>query len=793
MAERLMWKAGGMRAVGVKEPGAGLPPTADAVVVGAGIIGVNVAYHLADRGIKVVVLERNTIASGTTWHAAGQVPQMRGGPRLYPLSIYSGDFYEGLNHEYSGVRPDFRRCGSLNLAQTADRMVELRRSLAHAELLGIEATEVTAGDAAELAPGLRSDDLVGGVWIPGDGRVNPGDAALAIAHAASGRGASFFENARVAGVRTEKGRVCGVDTVRGHIATRLLIDCAGLWSADVIRGVREGLALRAVSHWYFVSAPIPDLVDRTLPVVRDPDAQIYVRDYNGALLVGAFEVGRIPTELSVHDAGYIEFDEKPVTLFDRLRDATNRFPAIADVGVNRVLNAPESFTADGFPMVGPVPGVEGLLVAAGLNSEGILFGPGIGKTVAELVVDGKAEVDTYDIDVARFDRLHDNERYLMARATESLGLLFEMKYPHRDQASGRDLRLSPLHSLHVAGGARFAEIAGWEVPVCFGANDFANDPPTHGLPRWYQCVAAELRAARNAVGIADTSASERIQLIGNDIDGLLSRLISPPMSIGRSVVTTVSLPSEKGGVKLSVDVLATSAGQTYISGPPGCGHRLLAALCEAGANPQTDFVDATESFAGLTVIGSSADKILETLAVAGDLDSVAQNTVSTVYLGFTQVFAWRTAVGHVAGWKLLIPSSQASPLHRELLRLAMVEGGSPLGSAALDALRISAGAPAWGLEFTPETAFEDSGTEWLCVRIQSPNITVMRSDVLVRDGAPIGVLTSVAYDPDGYSDFVALARVARFAQTSSAEKWTVRSGGHQLTAEVTRRSPRPVN
>jgi glycine/D-amino acid oxidase-like deaminating enzyme/glycine cleavage system aminomethyltransferase T len=785
--ERLMWKGGGMRAARIRQPTGGLPPAADVVIIGGGIIGVNVAYHLAIRGVSSVVLERNVLGSGTSWHAAGQVAQMRGGPRLYPLSMYAGDFYETIEAETTAVRPRFRRCGSLNVAQSEDRMIDLRRSIAHAALMGIDAREITPNEAAELAPGMRCSDLVGGVWIPRDGRVSPCDAVLAIAHGAARRGAVFFEGVAAVAVRTCGAAVTGVVTSRGEVATRMVIDCAGLWSSEPIASIGQRLPLHAVSHWYFVTEHVVDMRNRTLPVVRDADAQIYIRDYNAAFLVGAFEVDRMPAQLPCDERGYIEFADEPPTLADRVRGAANRFPVIGQLATARILNAPESFTPDGRPLVGLASDVDGLIIAAGLNSEGIIFGPGIGRTIAQMVIDGNAQIDTFDLDVARFDRFHENRQYLEARTTEALSMLFEMKYPHREPSAGRQLRLSPLHPNHVDAGARFTAVAGWEVPVCYAAAEYAADPPSHSLPRWYQSIADELRIARTSAAIADLSHCEIVQLTGEDIACLLAELVNADIVVDPGSVAVLDLGSPTGGVALRVQLVITHDGLTYLISAPGTGRRLCAVLRRArGKEFAISVVDATEKWAIIAVIGPRAVEAIMLLASHTDLETIDQSTAGSLHIAHACVLSVRTRFGDLEGWQLFVPPSQALRLHSELLCSAMELGGGAVGSAALQSLRIEAGQPAWGHEFTPDTPLPDRGEDIIRIRIQSSDIVVTAGDVLARNGGPVTTLISVGYDPTETGDFVGLARIRSSGEHSLDGLWTVWSGGHVLTANVTR-------
>ena len=502
------------------DPGAAADPPARAraVVIGGGIIGASVAYHLAELGwTDVVVLERGRVSCGTSWHAAGLMTRTRGTHVLTELATYSGAFYADLERR-SGVDIGYYVNGSLSIAQTPERMTELMYALTMAHHHGLPAQRLDPDELTGPWPPVETSDLVGGVLFEGDATVNPGVAAYATAKAAFDRGVRIVEDCRVTGFRLAGSRVTGVETDRGTIECEVAVIAAGLWSRELGRLAGARLPLHAAEHMWVQTEPVEG-ASRELPILRDLDGHFYVRHYRGGLVVGAFEPdGKPRADASIPaDFAFGEFEPDWKHFEPPLAKARRRVPALEGARFAHFLNAPESFTPDGDFLLGETAEVAGLYVAAGLNSQGIIFGPGVGRALAAWIDAGAPTIDASAVDVRRFAPEQANARYLYERTRESLGRLYAMHWPFLQPETARGLRRVPLYDRLAAAGACFGETAGWER-----ANWYA--PPgaepvyrySFGRQNWFGAAAQEHRAAREAVALFDLSSFAKFRVQGPD-------------------------------------------------------------------------------------------------------------------------------------------------------------------------------------------------------------------------------------------------------------------------------------
>ncbi|MGH7103545.1 MAG: FAD-dependent oxidoreductase, partial [Acetobacteraceae bacterium] len=440
-----------------------LPERADVVIIGGGIVGLSVAYHLTKRGFSdVVLLERRQLTSGTTWHAAGLVGQLRATHNLTRLAQYTAGLYAALEAE-TGQATGFQETGSLALATNAERFEELRRGASMARCFGLEVEVVTASEAAALWPLMDGRDVVGGVFLPKDGRTNPIDTAQALAKGARAGGARIFENVRAAAILTANGRAKGVRTEHGEIRADQVVNAGGMWARDIGGWTDATVPLHAAEHFYVVTEPI-DALDPHLPVLRDADHCAYFKEDAGKLLLGWFEPVAKPWGMSGIPESFC-FETLPEDIdhiAPHLEAAARRVPLLADTGIKLFFNGPESFTPDDRYILGETPEVGGLFVAAGFNSIGIQSAGGAGKVLADWIVDGHPPMDLWDVDIRRFHPFQRNRRYLHDRTKEALGLLYAMHWPFRQPETARGVRRSMLHDRLAARGACFGERAGFE-------------------------------------------------------------------------------------------------------------------------------------------------------------------------------------------------------------------------------------------------------------------------------------------------------------------------------------------
>ena len=687
----------------------GPPARARAVVIGGGIIGASVAFHLARLDwTDTVVLERSRVSSGTTWHAAGLMTRTRGTHVQTELASYSRDFYRGLA-EVSGVDVGYYPNGSLSVARTPERLTELRYALTMAHHHGLPAREVTLEEIAAVSPLLAVDDLAGGVLFEDDATVNPGWAAFATAKAASDLGVRFVEGVRVTGFRVERGRVTGVETDRGLFECEVAVIAAGLWSRDLglLAGAR--LPLHPAEHYWAQTEPVEGAT-RDLPIVRDLDGSIYVRHYRGGLLVGAFEPdGRPRTTASIPaDFAFGEF-EPDLEHFERpLSSARVRVPALRDARFVHYLCAPESFTPDGNFLLGETAEVAGLFVAAGMNSQGIILGPGVGSALAGWIDEGAPTADVAEVDVRRFAPVQTSAGYLFARTHESLGRLYAMHWPFLQPGTARGLRRVPLYDRLAAAGACFGEAAGWER-----ANWYA--PPgsrpeyeySYGRQNWFAAVAAEHRAAREGVALFDLSSFAKLRVEGPAALAAVQRVFTADLGKPPGSVVYASMLNARGGVELDATVTRLSEDGFLIVTSAIAQTRALHWLRRYG-DPAAVVTDVTSGLGVLAVTGPRSRELLAGLADA-DMGGSAFPFAHAreMDVGWATALALRISFAGELGWELYAPAESLPALYDQL-----VEAGAALdlrhaGYHALDGLRAEKGFVHWGADVGPaDTPFE---------------------------------------------------------------------------------------
>ena len=475
-----------------------IPSSAQVVIIGGGIMGCSLAYHLTLRGFtEVVLLERKQLTSGTTWHAAGLVGQLGATNNLTRLAQYTTDLYAELERE-TGQNTGYRRIGSLAIANNEQRFEELRRGASMARCFGLEVNVLTAKEAGDLWPLMDTEDLVGAVHLPKDGQTNPVDTTQALAKGARARGAKLFENTAVTEIIVESGRAVGVRSKDAEIRSEFVVNCAGMWARDLGASAGTVVPLHAAEHFYIVTEPLPE-IKKHLPVLRDGDACTYFKEDAGKLLVGWFEPIAKPWGMAGISESF-EFDTLPSDLEHiepLLEGAIRRVPILGKAGIQLFFNGPESFTPDDRYMLGETPEVRNLFVAAGFNSIGIRSAGGAGKVLADWIVDGHPPMDLWDVDIRRVMPFQSNKRYLKDRTVESLGLLYAMHWPFRQPETARGVRRSALHDRLLVRGACFGEVAGWERPNWYAPQGTpAKYEYSYGRQNWFDYSAAEHRAVQ---------------------------------------------------------------------------------------------------------------------------------------------------------------------------------------------------------------------------------------------------------------------------------------------------------
>ena len=533
-----------------------LPAAARFVVIGGGIMGSSTAYHLALNGVSdVVLLERSKLQSGTTWHAAGLVNALRPSANFTRLIRYSIDLYRRLEAE-TGQATGWVETGLLSLATHRDRMTMLERQVSLGKVFGLEAYEVSLQEAADLFPPGRFDDAVGAVFSPNDGRVNPSDTAAALARGATDRGVKIYEDTPVEGFEKVNGRITAVLTDRGRIACEGVAICAGLWSREIAALAGAPAPLYACEHFYLLTKPIEG-IDRHFPTLSDRDGYLYIRDEVGGILAGCFEPNAraLPLENLPRNFSFDLLNEDWDHFEPMMRNAIHRVPALETAEVRMLLNGPESFTLDGHFMLGESPSVDGLFLGCGFNSGGIASSGGAGRALAEWMIQGEPTVDLWEVDVRRFAPFENNLRALHDRIPEILSAHHPVPYPGKHPETVRGLRRSPIHGHLSERGAHFMPRGGWERPAWFKTDTHDGEGPLSlHRPPWFEPMAAEHRAGREAVVVTDQSSFGKILIQGVDAEGFLDRVCANHLAVPVGMVVYTQMLNHRGGIETDVTV-----------------------------------------------------------------------------------------------------------------------------------------------------------------------------------------------------------------------------------------------
>ena len=690
-----------------------VPSHAQVVIIGGGVAGCSVAYHLTRLGWQdVVLLERKSLTSGTTWHAAGLIGQLRATHNLTRLAQYTAELYAALEKE-TGQATGFRQNGSLSIASEPERFEELRRGASMASCFGLEAEVISPAEAGELHPLIEIDDLVGAVFLPNDGQTNPIDTTQALARGARDHGAKIFEQTRVTGIETEGRRVTAVVTTSGRVACEFVVNCAGMWAKEVGQMCGVNIPLHAAEHFYVVTEPIEGL-PHNLPVLREPSACNYFKEDAGKLLVGMFEPVAKPWGMQGIPKD-LEFETLPQDIEHiepQLDLAMKRIPLLARTGIQTFFNGPESFTPDNRYMLGPAPELDNFFVAAGFNSIGIVSGGGVGKVMADWIVEGHPPMDLWDVDIKRVMPFQANRRYLRERTTEVVGLLYAMHWPFFSPESARPVRVSPLHERLAAQGACFGELCGWER-----ANWFAPEGVqpryrySYGRQNWFEYSAAEHRAVRETVGLFDLSSFGKFLLQGDDAEAVLNRVSTNDVAVAPGQVVYTQWLNERGGIEADLTVTRLEKDQYLIvTAAASQGRDFYWLRDRIPPDCHAVLTDVTSGWSVLSVMGPESRALLQPLS-ADDLsnDAFPFGTSREIDLGYARVRATRISYVGELGWELYVPTEFAPGVFDVILEDGAAHGLHLAGYHALNSLRIEKGYRHWGHDITNEDTPLESG------------------------------------------------------------------------------------
>ncbi|MBA2952810.1 FAD-dependent oxidoreductase [Nocardioides sp. MAH-18] len=747
---------------------ADLPSRARVVIVGGGVIGTSVAYHLTRLGwTDVLLLEQGTLSCGTTWHAAGLVGPLRASESGTRLVQYSAELYASLEAE-TGLATGYRNVGGVVVARTEDRMVQLRRTAANAVAYDLPCELVSPDRAQELWPPMRVDDLLGALWLPGDGKVNPADLTQSLARGARQRGARIVERVRVTGFPIAGGRVTGVHTDAGDVEAEVVVNCGGQWAKALGDLAGVTVPLHSAEHFYVVTEAVPG-THPDLPIMRDPDGWTYFKEETGGLAVGGFEPEAKPWR-SPDDLPYpFEFQllEEDWEHFSVLMEqALLRIPALEQTGIRKFYNGPESFTPDNQFLLGEAPGLRGYFVGAGFNSVGIASAGGAGRALAEWIVAGEPQDDLVAVDVRRFAPFHGDHGWLRSRVSEVLGLHYAVPWPNRELESGRPQRTSPLHATLAERGASFGARMGWERPNVFAPSlDY-----TWGKPSWLAACAAEQTACRTDVAVFDQTSFSKYEVSGPGALETLQWVCAADVDvpIGRCVYTPFL--NHRGTYEADLTVTRSGADSFLLVSSSATTVRDLDWL----ARHDVPATDVTESYAVLGVMGPRSRALLSSLS-ADDWSEegfpFATSRPATV--AGTSLRATRmTYVGEV-GWELLVPADAALSVYEAV----SAAGATDAGYYAIESLRLEKGYRAFGRELTPDYGPAEAGLVFatalkgdkdflgraaleehraalaaggarrrlVSLVVESPDPMLWGGELLLRDGVAAGQVTSAAW------------------------------------------------
>ncbi|EAQ46473.1 FAD dependent oxidoreductase/aminomethyl transferase [Roseobacter sp. MED193] len=715
-----------------------LPSQARVVIIGGGVIGCSVAYHLTKLGWKdVVLLERKQLTSGTTWHAAGLIAQLRATANMTKLAKYSQELYGALEAE-TGVATGFKRCGSITVALTEERREEIFRQAGMARAFGVEVEEISPQEVKAKYEHLNIGDVKAGVWLPKDGQGDPANIALALAKGARQRGALVKERIKVTGLSKDGRRVTGVDWVsddgaaQGHMAADMVVNCAGMWGHEVGRMAGVNVPLHACEHFYIVTEAIKGLTQ--MPVLRVPDECAYYKEDAGKMLLGAFEPNAKPWAMKgIPDS--FEFDQLPED-FDHfepiLENACNRMPMLAEAGIHTFFNGPESFTPDDAYHLGLAPEMDNFWVAAGFNSIGIQSAGGAGMALAQWMDEGQKPFDLGDVDISRMQPFQGNKHYLFERSKETLGLLYADHFPYRQKATARGVRRTPFHHHLLEQGAVMGELGGWER-----ANWFANEGQEREYKyswkrqNWFENSAAEHRAVRENVGMYDMSSFGKLRVEGPDAEAFLNYICGANLSVPVGKIVYTQFLNPRGGIEADVTVTRMSETAYLVVTPAITRLADQTWMMRHVGDFRVVITDVTAGEGVLAVMGPNARKLLEKVSPNDFSNDVNPfGTAQEIELGMGLARVHRVTYVGELGWEIYMSSDMAGHAFETLHEAGQDMGLKLCGMHMMDSCRIEKGFRHFGHDITCEDHVIDAGLGF-AVKTDKPDF-IGRDAVLAR-------------------------------------------------------------
>jgi 4-methylaminobutanoate oxidase (formaldehyde-forming) len=758
-----------------------LPSHARIVVIGGGIIGCSTAYHLArDHKADVVLLEQGKLTSGSTWHAAGLVGQLRSSASITRVLKYSVELYKGLEAE-TGLATGWKMTGCLRLATNQDRWTEYKRLATTAKSFGMDMQLLSPAEVKAMWPLMDVGDLVGASWLPTDGQASPSDITQSLAKGARMHGAKLFEDVRVTGFEMKDGRILKVRTDQGDLACEKVVNCAGQWARQVGAMAGINVPLQPVKHQYIITEKIAGLA-ADAPTIRDPDRRTYFKEEVGGLVMGGYEPNPqawstgLPGGDVPGDWQFRLFDDDWDHFEQHMTQAIARIPALETAGVKQMINGPETFTPDGNFILGVAPECENMFVGAGFNAFGIASGGGAGWVLAQWAMDGEAPLDLWVVDIRRFSGLHRDRQWVSDRTLEAYGKHYTIGFPHEEYESGRPRIVSPLYERLNAHRAVFGSKLGWERPNWFAPEGIEpRDIYSMGRQNWFAPVGEEHRHVREAVGIFDQSSFAKYEMTGTDAAQALGWICANDVAKPAGRLTYTQLLNSRAGIEADLTVARLAGDKFYIvTGTGFRTHDLAWIRDHIPAGLDAALADVTEEFGTLSLMGPRARDVLAAVTDA-DVSNAAFpfGHAREIAIAGHIVRALRVTYVGELGWELHVPISATGEVFDALMATGKPHGIRPVGYRALESLRLEKGYRAWGSDITPNDTPFDAGLGWAvklrkntdfvgrkalealqgetpkrrlaCFTVDDPEIVLLGRETILRNSEAVGYLTSGGY------------------------------------------------
>ncbi|MDP6892430.1 MAG: FAD-dependent oxidoreductase [Verrucomicrobiota bacterium] len=752
-----------------------IPKRAKVVIIGGGVVGCSVAYHLTRLGWKdVVVLERKTLTGGSTFHAAGLVGQLRSSASITQLLKYSVELYGKLEKE-TGQATGWKANGGLRLACNNERLAEIKRQATTAHSFGLEMHLLSPNEAKELWPLIDVSDLVGAAFLPTDGQASPSDLCQALAKGAKMEGATIIEDCRVTGFEIQNGQVSSVQTEQGNIECEIAVNCCGIWARECGRLAGVSVPVQPMQHQYLVTEPIKG-ISSSLPTLRDPDRLCYFKEEVGGLVMGGYELNPLPwtPDNGIPRDFHFQLLESDWDQFEDLfLQAAGRVPALENAGIRQLINGPEAFTPDGNFILGEAPEVRGFYVGAGFNAYGIAANGGAGKALAEWIVGGEPSMDLWPVDIRRFGKHHRDTKFIIERTTEATSKHYTMAWPNEEHESSRPMKTSPIYQQLKTAGACFGSKFGWERPNWFAPPGVdPKDEPSYGRTNWFKHVANEHRHTRESVSLFDESSFAKYQVEGPDAEKALSWICANNINIEPGRLVYTQLCNKRGGIEADLTVCRLEKNKFYIVTGTGSATRDLNWIkLNIPNNCEVKITDVSMENAVLGLMGPMTREVLSQ-ATDTDIsnDKFPFATWRDLQIAGETVLAMRVTFVGELGWEIHMPVESANVVYNHLMDLGKSLGIINAGYRAIDSLRLEKGYRIWGADVTPDHTPFEAGLGWATklktdipflgrealekqtakdlnkrlafFEVKNPEIVLLGRETIYRNGKRVGWLTS---------------------------------------------------